>query len=184
MSPIIEEFGGIIPFTNKNNAFDLLDKLVFLYLSNNIISEIGNNAFKSLESLTYLDLNNNKIPHISIETFGSLSNLKYLILSRNKIAKIENNAFDFLKILEKLDLSQNQIPAIEDFLFQHLVNLEILSISPNPANNLNKDSCLSFPSHRSFNHSIIESSSKFCKNSNNSMNVFILFTDYMFLLLG
>ncbi|CAF0998000.1 unnamed protein product, partial [Brachionus calyciflorus] len=98
----------ISTFLNSTH-FDCLNKLEYLNLSSNSISNLHENTFNSLNSLKELDLSNNQIEYIPINLFYfKLPNLTYLNLKNNYIKELDVWLV-FLKSIKHIDLSFNQI---------------------------------------------------------------------------
>ncbi|MGH0180936.1 UNVERIFIED_CONTAM: hypothetical protein FKN15_005595 [Acipenser sinensis] len=112
-------------------AFEPLNQLWNLDLSNNRIRALDNQTFLGLTSLEFLSLSSNSIQAIEENTFEMLSSLKTLILNNNCIGFIDAQGFAGLFNLLFLDLSENVIQEFTEGMFSDLVALAEIRISGN-----------------------------------------------------
>ncbi|XP_053686169.1 leucine-rich repeat neuronal protein 2-like [Sabethes cyaneus] len=82
--------------------------------------------------LKYLSLRDNAITELKDKNFAYTTSLLELDLSENKIENIESDAFLGLNLLRKLNLMENHIKTIQVNTFSTLLHLEHLIISSNP----------------------------------------------------
>ncbi|KAM0680769.1 hypothetical protein GINT2_001042 [Glugoides intestinalis] len=126
--------------------FDGLVNLIELSLVNNNIKELQPNLFNNLQKLEYLNLTSNKLTEFPSCVFDGLVNLKSLWLEDNNIKELQPNIFNNLQKLESLNLSNNKLTEIPSCVFDGLVNLielwlehnNIKELQPNIFNNLQK----------------------------------------------
>jgi Leucine-rich repeat (LRR) protein len=121
----------------SEGLFDNLINLEDLQLDYNQIYEIPKYLFNKVHNLESLYLYNNKIRKIPESVFHNLTNFKFLALDHNRINQISSDTFDNLSNLSFLGLSSNQMSEIDENLFKNLVNLQILSLSYNRISTLN-----------------------------------------------
>ncbi|XP_063902124.1 leucine-rich repeat-containing protein 15-like isoform X3 [Zophobas morio] len=107
------------------------NKLEFLRLDRNRLSDIPPNLFSELKALTFLDLSENFLVSLEKDLFKDLKNLKHLCLNGNHIHDIPPNLFSGLKALTFLDLSKNLLVSLEKDLFKDLKNLKHLCLNGN-----------------------------------------------------
>ena len=108
-----------------------LHSLLYLSISDCMITKIEIDAFKDTENLLGLDISNNKIIDIPNGTFGYISSLKELDLSRNNLTTMPD--FSLLKNLSSLILNSMQNKIIFSSLdsFSYLPNLKMISLRRN-----------------------------------------------------
>lgn len=87
--------------------FMKMNKLEYLFLGYNDISELAEGVFKNLTGLKYLDLSNNKLR--KIKKIGNLNALQFLDLSKNSIVSIDPDIFGPIQSLKGLNLGRNPI---------------------------------------------------------------------------
>lgn len=102
-----------------------LNKIKFLYLNNNTISNIKLES-PSLYSLTLA--NNNNLKHFELY----LPNLKILEISECGLTNLDENAFNFTLKLVKINISFNSLEFINKHVFINLKYLSNLDIRGNP----------------------------------------------------
>lgn len=85
------------------------DKLKYLSLRNNAITDLKDKNFANVIGLVELDLSENEIELINSDAFTGLVTLRQLNLAENKIKVIQSNAFSPLQHLEHLVLSHNPL---------------------------------------------------------------------------
>ncbi|KAM0679888.1 hypothetical protein GINT2_002060 [Glugoides intestinalis] len=126
--------------------FDDLTNLESLSLQNNNIKELQPNIFNNLQKLEFLYLSKNKLTEFPSCVFDGLVNLKSLGLQNNNIKELQPNLFNNLQKLESLYLTSNKLTEFPSCVFDGLVNLKSLSLEynnikelqPNLFNNLQK----------------------------------------------
>ena len=109
--------------------------LYLLDLSQCSIIDIGEGAFNSLNDLISLKLSNNFIRKIGNEIFSSL-HLQVLYLDGNGLEAIEDDAFAQLPKLQKLYLQHNEL---ETMSFTLPSSLNVLDISHNHISSVTTD---------------------------------------------
>ncbi|XP_024086239.1 relaxin receptor 2 isoform X2 [Cimex lectularius] len=126
--------------TLKNETFNRLTSLKFLYLERNMIQEINNDIFANLTNLIDLDLSWNIIKFIGPRAFASLYKLTDLLTSTHFLmlknvqklqlggnARLEiGNYFFPLESLRSLNLKDIELPNLESSIFEMLTRLEII----------------------------------------------------------
>lgn len=112
------------------NAFNGLNRLQFLNLSGNSLSNIEE-VFTTTPMLTELDISRNNLHEIKANTFINLRQLKTLILTSNLLSRIRGTIFNGLNRLEALRLNHNVITAIDRNAFAELRALKLLDLSAN-----------------------------------------------------
>ncbi|PSN55581.1 hypothetical protein C0J52_12114 [Blattella germanica] len=103
----------------ENGAFDCLENLLSLNLTNNHVHPFEFPVFSNLKSLKELDLSNNELEFYegSVPLFSKLYDLTTLILKNNEITSLVDNIFSDLKELKFLDLQCNKIRRIPENVF-------------------------------------------------------------------
>ncbi|KAK7867518.1 hypothetical protein R5R35_009418 [Gryllus longicercus] len=105
----------------------MLDSLVILHISNNMIEKIEN--LERLVNLKELDLSFNNIE--VIENLGTLVNLEVLTVFGNKIYKLEN--LENLKLLMIFSVGNNLLVDLENVMYlRPFHSLRALNMSGNP----------------------------------------------------
>ncbi|XP_075225702.1 G-protein coupled receptor GRL101-like [Lycorma delicatula] len=117
--------------TLNNITFQRLDRLLYLDLSNNSITELYPHMFCNLWRLTLLNLQNNKITVLANSSFYGLPSVTGLYLQGNEVHTIQAMAFYGLSALTALDLHGQKIKYIEPEAFMGLRNLAGLDLSRN-----------------------------------------------------
>ncbi|XP_052685066.1 uncharacterized protein LOC128164975 [Crassostrea angulata] len=118
--------------TNTDFYFsELMELLIELDLSYNLIQNITNVMFKGLNRLRYLNLQNNLIAMLDEFSFSRLESLRTLNLAFNQIHTINKMAFENLLSLAKLNLTGNKLKSLAPARFIALNKLEILDLSGN-----------------------------------------------------
>ena len=117
--------------TLKSGNFSHMYSCLFLDLSFNNISLIEPDAFEGLDSLYTMWLSNNSLQILTSGMFQQLKNLEKLYLSGNRIASIEANSFSELQKLLILDLSHNLLSSLVDGSLSGLTALKELHIDGN-----------------------------------------------------
>ncbi|XP_050537187.1 G-protein coupled receptor GRL101-like [Daktulosphaira vitifoliae] len=125
--------------------FSTLWRLTTLNLQNNQISILRNGSFLGLGRLTGLHLQGNSIQHLHSMAFHGLSSLMTLDLSRQNISQIESDAFVGLRSLKSLDLSQNSLTHLSDGSFRGMPQLNILNLKKNRLRTVDPSGFLTMP---------------------------------------
>ena len=123
-----------------------LHSLLYLSISDCMITKIEIDAFKDTENLLGLDISNNKITDIPNGTFGYISSLKELDLSMNNLITMPD--FSLLKNLSSLKLNSMR-NAMSYYLidaFSYMPNLKIISLRHNHIEILTSEFFNNFPS--------------------------------------
>ena len=113
----------------------MYSQLEDLSIRNNQIRDLEPNPrgiFRDLNKLIFLDLSNNRISQlVNRATFIGLSDLRELSLKDNQITEISGDVFSPLERLERLDLSVNRINVLGSTVFQFNTNLQELYLRNN-----------------------------------------------------
>ena len=120
------------------NIFTPLNSVKYLNLAHNSLSELPSLSLCS--NLIYLELSNNMLSHPSFYSFQNLSNLKMLTMQNNKISFIPSHALESLKVLRVFVLSSNLVTSLETGVFKNLASLQILRLSNNWISDIGDDS--------------------------------------------
>lgn len=104
----------------------------YLYLNDNLISELPENSFDGLRCLKMLNLGGNFLRNISNTWFRDLGELEVLYLDRNRINYIEDRAFENLTSLVALHLNSNNLTTLPFSVFQPVYFLGRLYLFRNP----------------------------------------------------
>ena len=102
----------------SENAFENVDHIKILNISNNLLSELGDSQFASLTNLEFLDLSQNII-HGMRKPFVGLSNLIDLDLSDNSLMDLEAGYFFGLTDACVIWLEDNDIHTMSTELFEN-----------------------------------------------------------------
>lgn len=107
-----------------------LNKLIYLDMSYNQITNISESFFSIMESLEVLNLSKNCIGSFSITTGSVLPSVKIINLSYNSLQSltIEENS---LQSLETLFLQGNDLTVLDHQIFQRLSNIRYLHLQKN-----------------------------------------------------
>jgi Leucine-rich repeat (LRR) protein len=110
------------------------DKLIFLDLSSNGISELRKRFLFNNKQIEWLNLSNNSLQVIRKTYFLGLTKLKSLDLSNNNIIDIKQAAFKYLTSINYLDMSNNQLKHLLQDAFEtnYLILLRFISLRNNP----------------------------------------------------
>ncbi|KAM0680521.1 Leucine Rich Repeat [Glugoides intestinalis] len=111
--------------------FDGLTNLELLSFQNNNIKELQPNIFEKLQKLEYLYLTSNKLTELPSCVFDGLVNLKSLWLEDNNIKELQPNIFNNLQKLEEVYLTSNKLTEFPSCVFDGLVNLKSLWLQNN-----------------------------------------------------
>ncbi|XP_062590173.1 G-protein coupled receptor GRL101-like [Saccostrea cucullata] len=128
---------------NKLTSFVISQNTEFLYIKNNMLSDIVKN-YANLDQLQYyplsiLDISFNKISKIRREDFSYYVLLVSLNLSGNLIEHIDVDIFSDLTMLVSIDLSENKISRIQREHFRSLSQLRYLYIQKNDIFSVSSD---------------------------------------------
>lgn len=108
-----------------------LDNVNTLDLHRNAIRELNVNGLWPYPNLARLSLANNLIADIPTGFFGKTSNIQTLHLDGNSIRRIEGDTFKPLLRLEHLHLEFNDISSIDELAFVTLAHLKTLRLDGN-----------------------------------------------------
>ena len=122
------------------NIFTPLISLEYLDLSNNSLRQLPSLA--SCSKLIFLELSNNMLSHQSFYSCQRLSNLKMLTMQNNNISVIPRHALETLKILRVFILNSNFVTSLDAGTFKNLGSLQILQMSNNWISNIGNDSLI------------------------------------------
>jgi len=105
---------------------DIPQSVTQLYLSHNLLTEIGRGAFQNLANLTFLSLEDNYMDKIADGAFLGLTKLTNLFLKKNQLTKLSPEVFQDLCSLSYIYLSQNRLVNIPDLSYaQNLIYLTL-----------------------------------------------------------
>ena len=129
------------------SALKPLQKLLWLSLDNNEISEISETSLYNLGELQYLNLEANKLSRIPANLLHKNvhKNLRDVRLSFNKLRTLRTGQFSSLEKLQTIMLTGNRIKDIEMGAFRDLPNLVSLILSHNKLSTINRHSFVSLP---------------------------------------
>ena len=113
------------------DAFKGLTVLYWIWLEQNLLTEIYVESFRELVNLEFLGLGNNLLHEPLIGAFNGLTNLKRLDLSNNIIHHLEPGVFQELSDLISLYLGYNSLYSIRKNQFSNLTNLNTLALTGN-----------------------------------------------------
>ncbi|CAG4947894.1 unnamed protein product [Colias eurytheme] len=123
-------YNNLTNFDVKSNS---LWSLKAVYLNNNKLRYVPS---VNLSDIIYLDLSNNLISNISVPIIQTYHNLKSLHLSNNMIESFNNEFTNSLTHLYNLKLSSNDISSVNLSYFKHLVSLDISNNSISSFNSI------------------------------------------------
>ncbi len=118
-----------------STCFKNLPDLQYVYLDDNLISDIEDYAWVGVPSVRHIDLDSNKLTIIRRKMFFGLWNLEFLDFWRNEIHTIECMSFESNADLTQLWLYENDLQNIPKSMFDlenHPQNIHELRISGNP----------------------------------------------------
>lgn len=125
----------LIAFNNLTNivdgAFDGLKDLEFLRIINSRVEKISEKAFRDLESVKRFSLEHNNIRELPKNVFISMYNLGSVDISNNELSVIDGDIFYNSNILQYIYLSYNKIVAIGENFFAGMHILNDISINGN-----------------------------------------------------
>ena len=123
----------------KPNAFDGLENILILNISNNIIDHLDEGVFNGLTNIKYLDLAQNHIETLDVDVFQGLSSLEYLDIDYNDMTSVQVGLFHGLFLLTQLDLQFNRSFVLDKHLFRDLGNLTYIDLDNNQLQALHPD---------------------------------------------
>lgn len=144
-SLLVERFPNLTRLSLQNATMTSLltpiscEKLTYLDLDDNLLSEIPDGLFLNCLQLTTLTLNHNSLEIITEHAFSGLSELLSLSLMYNKLNSIHANAFSSMVKLRNVNLIANNIETLDSNLFQNLSQLRMLTIENNRISILSDD---------------------------------------------
>ncbi|XP_067008351.2 insulin-like growth factor-binding protein complex acid labile subunit [Anabrus simplex] len=112
------------------NAFKDSPGLITLELQHNRLVPVDG-PFLTSQSLMYLDLSDNLLSELSPHFFSNCTALNKLDLSGNPLTSLGPGIFDPLTSLEDLKLNRCNITHLADTTFSNLTHLQILELSEN-----------------------------------------------------
>jgi len=105
---------------------DIPRSVTELYLSHNLLTEIGRGTFKNLTNLTALSLEYNLIDKMADGAFLGLTKLETLYLRENQLTELSAEVFQDLCSLSYIYLSQNKLVHIPDMRYaQNVIYLAL-----------------------------------------------------------
>lgn len=112
----------------KAEIFEGVDRLEYLFLPLNFITEVHKDSFKGIKSLRVLALNGNQIRNLEVGTFDGMIYLESLQLQGNDLRTLSKDLFRYVKGLKQINLQQNKLNNIdfkfrENFMLLENVNL-------------------------------------------------------------
>lgn len=114
------------------NAFDGVENLMYLNLSNNHhLAPMPVTLISKLNRLQVFDLSNVGLRNIQPELFARTQNLKTIYLRHNKISELTESTFSNMRNLTTVDLSFNNIMTIKPGTFINAMNIRVLSLKGN-----------------------------------------------------
>lgn len=102
-----------------------------LYLSDNMLTELGERSFMNFPNLTLIDLSNNKIATIKPHSFINVMSIRQLNLAHNRLVSYTGETFNTGTGLVNLDLSDNRLTYISPTSFRIHPRLESLKLGDN-----------------------------------------------------
>ncbi|MFH4977399.1 hypothetical protein AB6A40_004108 [Gnathostoma spinigerum] len=112
------------------SKFPSFTRLLYLDLSNNMLSAFNIPKHLSLSTIVKLNLHNNLLQVLERDAFLTLPNIEELNLANNSLYEIDLEAFRLLK-LRKLILRSNKLKAINEHVLRFMPSLECLDLSYN-----------------------------------------------------
>ncbi|XP_050499103.1 chaoptin-like [Diabrotica virgifera virgifera] len=108
-----------------------LPNLITLNLSSSSIRNVYTSELENPNRVEYLDLSNNYITNLDSQTFRSFKDLVKLYLHSNELSTIKYETFNYTKNLQTLRLDNNKITFLNAGVFDGLESLLFLNISNN-----------------------------------------------------
>ena len=121
------------------DSFSDLVNLELLVLEHNLLHKLHIGAFNGLNNLKWLALSNNIIHHLEPGVFKELSNLTFVNLANNFLYEIRKNLFLNLTNLDTLYMTGNKISEIQVGAFASLINLKQLGLNRCKLNSVTRD---------------------------------------------
>ena len=115
----------------KPSLLEGLREVVSVHMDRNKISKIIKGSFRNLENIRTLNMQYNMLTNLESFLFFGMTSLVYLFLADNQIATIEPNAFAGLTSLRLLKLDYNKLELIRSDMFADLTTLEELTLHRN-----------------------------------------------------
>lgn len=132
--------GNLLTRINGLTFLGLEDTLEYLHLGQNRISSLSGSDM-ALPKLLYLDLSENLLSNLPWTQFAQLSNLRHLNLSHNALLEsLENSFFHNFPMLSTLDVSHCGIKGVHSDWFTYSIDLIQLLMSGNLIENLPENS--------------------------------------------
>ncbi|XP_069945833.1 uncharacterized protein [Cherax quadricarinatus] len=116
----------------EKGAFRMLNNVVELDLSNNLLRAVPSDALMDMGGLRELRLAHNSLTVIPALAFVPTPELVHLDISHNSIAAIEEGALMALSRLEVLNLSDNKMTTMDASDLISLAVLRVLQLEGNP----------------------------------------------------
>ena len=105
------------------SAFESLDKLIEVSLTNAKISNLELIPISVRNTIVELDLTNNLMNELNLDNFKGFAALTNLVLANNRFTRLVRALFLETPLLDTLDLSGNEIKTIETATFYITTNL-------------------------------------------------------------
>lgn len=121
----------ILPVINSTENLLNIPKIRSLSLQGNKIPVIPSKAFDGLDELENLDISQCRIMHLQNDSFAGLTSLKFLNLMNNKIIDIHSRMFNGLSQLQTLKFSNNELTAESAVQIKGLRTLQNLALDGN-----------------------------------------------------
>uniref|UniRef100_A0A915EC50 Uncharacterized protein n=1 Tax=Ditylenchus dipsaci TaxID=166011 RepID=A0A915EC50_9BILA len=123
----------------SNNVFSEIDPLMFqhigqlkvLSMNYNMLSTLNKQTFQYAPSIVRLELANCFIGSIEEGTFWTIPKSQFISLANNKLRRVSQKVFASMPMTVALDMSNNMINEIEDFAFSGLTSLQMIDLSGN-----------------------------------------------------
>lgn len=124
---------NLIPILTFDITFGT-NKLKFLNLSSNSISEVRKFVTGNLTALEVLDLSNNKLTNLNDPEapFNLPANITQLYLQNNEIFKIDYEKMTSLKNIQEINLENNQLKHLNKSLIEAIKTGVSVMFSGNP----------------------------------------------------
>lgn len=154
VSPVLD-FLGLIEVRIKDQdltvinkqAFNGIDTLENIYITNNNIHFIMNEAFWNLTNLVLVDMSENQLVTLVEDTFKNLS-VKHLTFIHNEIFEIEPKSFRNLNRLNSVNFKRNQLTQWDSKWFDNTPNLFTINLDENHIQTLEAHTFKAIPSLR------------------------------------
>lgn len=105
--------------------------IVYLYMSNNKITQLTSDMFYNMTRLSKVDVSHNQIVHLLEDTFSNANELTHIKLSNNRISELDENVFSDLIELETIELDHNLLDNIHSNMFENCLKLKIIKLNNN-----------------------------------------------------